>query len=89
MDVAELFNIKAKSKYEDSLELKVEVNLDRCPDKNAKISLELTGYMKSEISSDAISQASTRTTTIPEKTETPAAELNFKKKKKEPMIVEN
>ena len=40
--------------------MKVEKNLDRCPDKHAKIVLELTGYMKQEISQDAVSQASTR-----------------------------
>lgn len=39
LDVAELLNSKSKS-------MKYEKNLEKCPDKNAKLTLDLTGYIK-------------------------------------------
>jgi hypothetical protein len=41
-DVSEFLNAKQK-------ELKVEKLLDKCPDKNAKLTFILTGYLKEEV----------------------------------------
>lgn len=43
-----------------NLELLIEKNLEKCPDKNAKLTLELTGYMKQEIKPDAVSHKSNK-----------------------------
>ena len=38
--------------------MKVEKSLDKCPDKNAKISFTLTSYIKEEIKQDEVSHKS-------------------------------
>ena len=40
------------------VEILVERNLDKCPDKNAKLTLELSAYAKEEIKQDQISHKS-------------------------------
>lgn len=53
-DVAEFLNAKQKS-------VKMEKTLDKCPDKNAKLSFTLSAYIKEEIQADNISERSKAT----------------------------
>lgn len=61
-----------------------EKNLDKCPDKNAKLIFDVSGYMKSQIEFDEISKASTRTYDIAAITDN--VKPDFKKKKKEESV---
>ena len=70
-----------------SLELTLQKNLDKCPDKNAKLTLQLTGYMKEQIKPDAVSQKSNKSNgELPTET-IPTDKPDFKKKRKEPMVI--
>lgn len=55
--------------------------MDKCPDKNAKLTLELTGYMKCEIKEDLVSNKSNgEGLVVPENPST--MQPDFKKKRK-------
>ena len=51
LDVAEFLN--NKQKY-----IKLDKSLDKCPDKNAKLSFTLTAYIKEEVQPDNVSMRS-------------------------------
>lgn len=58
--------------------------LEKCPDKNAKLTFDLTAYMKEEITADKVSQASK----APNVEALPVENMqpNFKKKKKDESV---
>ncbi len=45
-----------------NLELLIEKTLEKCPDKNAKLTIELSGFLKQEIKPDAVSHKSNENT---------------------------
>ena len=51
LDVSELLNAKQKS-------MKMQKGLDKCPDKNAKMSFTLSVYIKEEVQPDNVSERS-------------------------------
>lgn len=77
LNVAELLNSKQK-------QLEVVRSLEKCPDKNAKISLQLTAYMKEEIAPDKVSGQSDLSSKAEEQSRLRESSIqlppNFKKK---------
>lgn len=62
--------------------------MDKCPDKNAKFTFELTGYMKQEITEDLVSQRSNVSTMDMPIANPSNIQPDFKKKRKEPAVIE-
>ncbi len=71
-----------------NLELLIEKTLEKCPDKNAKLTIELSGFLKQEIKPDAVSHKSNENTNQIPLENAPAVKPDFKKKRKDPAIVE-
>lgn len=74
LDVAQFLNLKLK-------EQRLEKSLEKCPDKNAKLTFVLKGYLKEEIEADTISQKSNKTYDMDAIINAPNEVPNFKKKK--------
>jgi hypothetical protein len=64
----------------------VEKLLEKCPDKNAKLTFILTCYMKEEVQKDQVSQRSENTITNNVSTIAPSAVLQHDFKKKQPPL---
>jgi len=71
-----------------------EKPLEKCPDKNAKLSFSLQCYMKEEITADMVSQRSQKTydmeAALKDKEAPPQSnQPDFKKKKNEALVVDD
>lgn len=77
LDVADFLNNKQK-------QVKLEKPLDKCPDKNAKLSFTLTAYIKEEVQPDNVSlRSSTSATNNMSMLNQSGVMPDFKKKKAE------